>query len=128
MSHVGVTETEKTVIVLREKKVQTLFIKNMLPLSGDTDMQRNAFVECIRDLIQLISHCHYTMCQNSKYVTGDVTVGIVYKIPIESVHVLLGNDFAGGQVDIILCPVLCEKPVIDDTCKLSVGESELYPE
>ncbi len=25
-------------------------------------------------------------------------------------------------------PVLCEKSVIDETCKLSVDESELYPD
>ncbi len=33
-----------------------------------------------------------------KYVTGNVTVGIVDKIRVEGVHVLLGNDTAGGQM------------------------------
>ena len=59
-------------------------------------------------------------------MTGDVTVGIVDKIPVEGVHMLLGNDIAGGQVN--MCPVLCEKPVLDETCTLSVGESQLHPE
>ncbi len=27
-----------------------------------------------------------------------------------------------------MCPVLCEKRVIDETCTMSVDESELYPE
>ncbi len=65
------------------------------------------------------------MCLKSKYVTGDVTVGIVGKMPIEGVHMLLGNDIAGGQVN--MCPVLCEQPVINETCTLSVDESQLYP-
>ncbi len=68
------------------------------------------------------------MCLKSKYVTGDVTVAIIDQIPVEGIHTLLGNDLAGGQGD--LCPVLCEKPVIDDTCTctISVDESELYTE
>ncbi len=39
-------------------------------------------------------------------VTGDVTVGIVNKIRIEhveGVHMLLGNDIACGQVDVLCC-------------------------
>ncbi len=53
-------------------------------------------------------------------MTGDVTVGIVDKIPVECVHMLLGKDFVGGQVN--MCPVLCEKPVVEETCTLSVDE------
>ncbi len=54
-------------------------------------------------------------------MTGDVTVGIVDKIPVECVHMLLGKDIAGGQVNV--CPALCEKPVVDGTCTLSAVES-----
>ncbi len=39
---------------------------------------------------------------------------------------LLGNGITGGQVN--MCPVLCEKPVIDKTCTLSVNVSQLFPE
>ncbi len=49
----------------------------------------------------------HRVCLKSKYVIGDVTVGIVDKIPIEGVHMLLGNDLARGRVD--MCPVLFEK-------------------
>ncbi len=59
-------------------------------------------------------------------MTGDVTVAIVDKIPVEGGHMLLWNDIAGGQVNV--CPVLCEKPVIGETCTLSAVESQLYPE
>ncbi len=56
-------------------------------------------------------------------LTGDAAGGIADTIPIEGVHMLLGNDLAGGQVN--MYPVLCEKHVI---CTISVDESELYPE
>ncbi len=39
---------------------------------------------------------------------------------------LLESDSAGRQVD--MCHVLCEKHVTDETCTMSVDESELYPE
>ncbi len=32
------------------------------------------------------------MCLKSKYVTGNVTVGIVEKIPVDGVHMVLGTD------------------------------------
>ncbi len=38
----------------------------------------------------------------TKYVTGNVTIGVIDKAPSEGVHMLLGNDLAGGQVD--MCP------------------------
>ena len=52
------------------------------------------------------------MCFKSKYVTVDVVVGVVDKIPIDGVGILLGNNLSGGQGEI--CPVLCEKPVVAD--------------
>ncbi len=39
---------------------------------------------------------------------------------------LFVNNISGGQVN--TCPVLCEKHVIEETCTLSVDESQLYPE
>ncbi len=48
----------------------------------------------------------HIVCLPSKCVTGDTTVGIVDKIPVGGVHMLVGNDIAGGLVNI--CPVLCE--------------------
>ena len=49
-------------------------------------------------------------------MTGDVTVGIIDKTPIEGIYIFLGNYLAGGQGD--MCPVLCEKPVIGETCTI----------
>ncbi len=39
---------------------------------------------------------------------------------------LLGNDIAGGEVN--MCPVLCKKRVVEETCTLSADESQLYSE
>ena len=100
-------------------------LTSVLPLSVDIDIHRSVLVECIEDTEYQSLPLH-KVCLNSKYVTGDVTVGIVDKIPVEGVHMVLGNDIAGGQVNV--CPVLCEKPVVDETCTLSAVESQLYPE
>ncbi len=46
MSHVGVAEAEKSVLVLRGTgTAQTV----LLPLSDDTDMHESMLVECIGD-------------------------------------------------------------------------------
>ncbi len=40
------------------------------------------------------------MFLTSTYAAGDVAVDIVDKLPIEGVHMLLGNDLASGQLDV----------------------------
>ncbi len=47
-------------------------------------------------------------------------------MPIAVVDMLLLSGLAGKPVN--TCPVLCAKPVIDETCKLSVDERGLYPD
>ncbi len=91
-------------------------MKSILPLFVDTDLHKTVLVEYIGDAEYQSLPLH-SLCLKSKYVTGDMTVGIVDKIPVESVHMLLGSDFPSGQVD--MWPVLCEKPVIDETSRLS---------
>ncbi len=39
---------------------------------------------------------------------------------------MFSKDLAGELVD--MCPVLCEKSAIDETCTMPVDESEIYPE
>ncbi len=83
VSHKWVTETEKIVIVLRDRsEAQTGGLKDVLPLSDDTDMLKSMLVECIGDTGYQSLPLH-RVCLKSKYVTGDVTVGTVDKIPIE---------------------------------------------
>ncbi len=94
-------------------------------LSDDTDLHKSVLVECIGDT-EYQSLPSHKVCLKSKYVTDDVTVGIVDKIPVNGVDMLLMNDIGGGQVNV--CPVLCEKPVVDEICTMPVDESQLYPE
>ncbi len=93
-------------------------LNSLLPLSDDTDLHKSVLAECIGDTGYPLPLDRVSL--NSKYVTGDVTDGIADEISIGGVHMLLGNDLAGGQVN--MCPVLCEKPV------MSVDKSELQPE
>ncbi len=96
VSPVAVTETEKPVVVLRHTgAAQTAMLNSVLPLSVDTDLHKFVLVECIGDEEYQSLPLH-KVCPKSKYVTGDVTVGIVDKIPVEGVHMLPGNDTAGG--------------------------------
>ncbi len=100
VSPVGVTESEKPVVVLRDTgAAQTVMLNSVLPQSVDTDLHKSALVECIGDTEYQSLPLH-SVCLKSKYMTGiDVTVGIVDKIPVESVQMLLGNAIAGGQVN-----------------------------
>ncbi len=126
VSPVGVTESENPLVVLRDTgAAQTVMLNSVLALSVDTDLHKSVLVECIGDTEYQSLPLH-RVCLKSKYVTGDVTVDIVDKIPVEGVHMLLGYDIGGVQVNV--CPVLCEKTVVDETCTLSVVESQLNPE
>ncbi len=94
VSPVGVTKSEKALVVLRDTgAAQTVMLNSVLPLSVDTDLHKSVLVECIGDTEYQSLPLH-RMCLKSKYVTGDVTFGIVYKTPVEGVHMLLGNDIA----------------------------------
>ncbi len=93
-------------VVLRDMgAAQTIMLNSVLPLSVETDLHKSVLVECTGDTEYQSLPLH-RVCLKSKYVTGDVTVGIGDKIPVEGVHMLLGNDIACGRVN--MCPVLCE--------------------
>ena len=78
-SPVGVTESEKPVVVLRDTgAAQTVMLNNILPLSVDTDLHKSVLDECIGDTEYQSLPLH-RVCLKSKYVTGDVTVDIVDK-------------------------------------------------
>ncbi len=90
VSPVGVIKSEKPVVVLRDTGAgQTLMLNSVLPLSEDTGLHKSVLVECIGDTEYQSLPLH-KVCLKSKYVTGDVTVGIVDKIPVEGVTCYLG--------------------------------------
>ncbi len=50
VSHVGVTETVKPVVILRDTgAAQTVVLNNVLPLCDDTNMHTSVLFECIGD-------------------------------------------------------------------------------
>ncbi len=76
VSPVGMIETEKPVVLLRDTgTAQTVMLNSVLPLSVDTDLHKSVLVECIGDTEYQSLPLH-RVCLTSKYVT-DVTVGIV---------------------------------------------------
>jgi len=56
----------------------------------------------------------------SELVTGVVTVGVVSSLPVEGVHLLLGNDLAGNRVSVV--PVVVDTPVTE--CETEALEDE----
>lgn len=111
LSQVGVTETENTVIVLRDIGVaQAVRLKNVLPLSDGTDIHKSVLAGCIRDT-GYQSVPLQILCLKSKYVIGDFLE-----------RILQVNSWTCVQ-----CPVLCEKPVINETFNVTVDESKFIP-
>ncbi len=50
VSPVGVTKTEKPVVVLRDTgAAQTVLLNGVLPLTDDTDLHKSVLVECTGD-------------------------------------------------------------------------------
>ena len=59
-------------------------------------------------------------------VSGPVTVGVRSALPIDGVHFLLGNDFAGGRI--VPGPVATDKPHIEEVIDRILKEiPHLYP-
>lgn len=50
----------------------------------------------------------HTLCIDSHFVTGEVTVPVQSELPISGVHMLLGNDLAG--VKVFPDPIVIEQP------------------
>ncbi len=85
-------------------------------MTDETYLHKSILVECNGDTDYQSLPLHRVYLK-SKYVSGDATMGIVDKIPVDGGDMLLGNDLAGGQVEI--CPVLYEKAVVaDEACNV----------
>ena len=48
----------------------------------------------------------------SDLVSGPVTVGVRSVLPVDGVHLLLGNDLAGEKV--VVNPIVTDKPVLEE--------------
>ncbi len=73
----------------------------MLQLSDDTDMYKNVLVECIGDTGYQSLPLHSV----SSHICDWSCDGLGTKcllIPGAGVHMLLGNNFAGGQVSCVM--------------------------
>ncbi len=60
-------------------------LNSVLPLSVDTDLHKSVLVESIGDT-EYQSLPLGKECLKSKHVTGDVTVGIMDKIPLRGMY------------------------------------------
>ena len=63
---------------------------------------------------------------SSELVSGPVSVGVTGSLPVKGVHLLLGNDLAGGKVAV--APVMTDNPVLnDDVSPIEEEIPHLFP-
>jgi hypothetical protein len=62
----------------------------------------------------------------SDLVSGPVTVGVRSVLPVDGVHLLLGNDLAGDKV--VVNPIVTDKPVLEEVYDPIIEDVlHLYP-
>jgi hypothetical protein len=103
---------------------QSLLLSGTLPLSEESSSSESVLVQGVEcGFVNVPLHC---VNLASDLVSGPVTVGAVTSLPIEGVHLLLGNDLAGDKV--VVNPLVTDKPCLDQ--KVDPVETEipdLYP-
>ena len=115
----------KPIRILRDTGAsQSLILAEAIPLSEKSHSGKSVLiqgVECCLVTVPL-----HPVNLKSDLVSGPVTVGARPSLPIEGVHLILGNDLAGDKV--VVNPVMTEKPEVTTTIDPIEEEiPDLYP-
>ena len=103
---------------------QFLILADAIPLSEKSHSGKSVLIQ--GEECGLVTVPLHQVNLKSDLVSGTVTVGARPSLPIEGVHLILGNDLAGDKV--VVNPVMTEKP--EDTTTIDLIEKEipdLYP-
>ena len=73
-----------TLLQLGTDGAQSLLLKGVLATTDETDLHKSVIVQCIGDTGYQSLPLH-RVCRKSRYVSGDVTVDFIDKIPIDGV-------------------------------------------
>ena len=99
----------KPIKILRDTGAsQSLLLADVIPLSEKTSSGQSVLIQGVE--CGLISVPLHHIDLQSDLVSGPVTVGVRSSLPIEGVHLILGNDLAGDKV--VVNPVVTEKPEV----------------
>ena len=94
---VGIHETDqKPIKLMRDScSYQSLLLKGVVPISNDTFLGETVLIQGIAGKSVVPLHKVFL---KSDLITGQITVGIIDELPINGVHLLIGNELMGGQV------------------------------
>ncbi|KAG1664755.1 hypothetical protein GQR58_019691 [Nymphon striatum] len=104
---------------------QSLILASTLPFSEETFSGNSVLIQGV-DCSKVASVRLHNVHLTSDLVSGPVTIGIRSFLPFPGIHLLLGNDLAGGKVEIN--PLVTDKPsstLLTDLVENS--DSNLYP-
>ena len=117
-------ETAVPVKILHDTAAtQSLLLQSVLPLAEQASAGASVLVQGVE--LGVLKVPLHKVCLRSNLVLGEVTVGIRPTLPIQGIAFILGNDLAGGKVN--LNP---ELQVIDEPeqqLSLENEQTDIYP-
>ena len=115
----------KPIRILRDTGAsQSLILTEAIPLSEKSHSGKSVLIQGVE--CGLVTVPLHQVNLKSDLVSGTVTVGARPSLPIEGVHLILGNDLAGDKV--VVNPVMTEKPEVITTIDPIEEEiPDLYP-
>ena len=119
------TSITKPIRILRDTGAsQSLILAETIPLSEKSHSGKSVLIQGVE--CGLVTVPLHQVNLKSDLVSGTVTVGARPSLPIEGVHLILGNDLAGDKV--VVNPVMTEKPEVTTTIDPIEDEiPDLYP-
>ena len=91
---------------------QSLILADALPFSEESSCGSSVLIQGVDDSNYTAVPLH-NVCLSSDLVSGNVVVGVRPFLPFEGIHLLLGNDLAGGKV--VANPLLTDKPSVEQS-------------
>jgi len=120
---VFLTENDATVPIriLRDTEAtQSLLLQDVLPLTGQSSTGTSVLAQGVElGVLKVPLHKVYL---RSNLVSGTVTVGVRPALPMQDIAFILGNDLAGGKVN-----VNPELQVMDEPKTVEVESKDIYP-
>ena len=115
----------KPIRILRDTGAsQSLILADAIPLSEKSHSGKSVLIQGVE--CGLVTVPLHQVNLKSDLVSGPVTVGARPSLPIEGMHLILGNDLAGDKV--LVNPVMTEKPEVTTTIDPIEDEiPDLYP-
>ena len=112
---------ERPIRILRDSGAsKSLILAEAIPLSEKSSTGKSVLIKGVE--CGLVTVPLHQVNLQSDLVPGTVTVGARPSLPIEGMHLILGNNLAGDKV--VVNPVMIEKPEV--TATIDQIEDEIH--